>query len=81
MVGELRAYVESANNLSAKLVISSEMRLYFFEKSLFIPDRSLVSEQILLHLVAVDAEGSHQAITEEFLLKTASHDGLHGEEP
>ena len=39
MVGELRAYVESANNLSAKVVISSEMRLYFFEKSLFITPR------------------------------------------
>ena len=68
MVCELRAYVESAYNLSAKVVISSEMR-YTFSRNRY-----------LLHLVAVDAEGSHQAITEEFLLKTASHDGLHGEE-
>ena len=67
MVCELRAYVESAYNLSAKVVISSEMR-YTFSRNHY-----------LLHLVAVDAEGCHQAITEEFLLKTASHDRLHGE--
>ena len=35
MVCELRAYVESAYNLSAKLVISSEMMFFFSEKSLF----------------------------------------------
>ena len=43
MVCELRAYVESAYNLPAKVVISSEMR-YTFSRNRY-----------LLHLVAVDA--------------------------